>query len=521
MSMSAPTAIRETPGLRSPQADLAAAATVDVAQAIGLARQAQVEWAAQPLTYRLGLVRRFRHLIPDHIAELAAPIHPGRRSLVETLGAEIMPFADSCRFLERNARSILKPYHPGLLSRPAWLFGVRSEVRREPFGVILIIGPGNYPLFLTASQAMQALVAGNAVILKPGVGASGVSHVFASLLARAGFDPRLLRVLPESAEAAKQAIAAGVDKVILTGSARTGAIVLSQLAPQLVPSAMELSGYDAVFVQPGADLDLVARAVGFGFRLNHAETCIAPHRVFVTPELAPELRRRLAALGPEFLTRPSTTASAAQAARLVNDALQKGAELVAGRVLPDNQGITPLVVAKATPDMPLVREESFAPVLSIIEVRNEEEALAAAAQCPFGLGASIFGDEKQALELAGKVRAGGVTINDMIAPTADPRLPFGGRGQSGFGLTRGREGLLEMTTAKVVMVRRGQSHWHLDGPNPEDASLFEAFIRAGHCPRWWQRLGAWARIPRLFVKMMRRPRATPEPTQSVPPGENQ
>jgi acyl-CoA reductase-like NAD-dependent aldehyde dehydrogenase len=481
-------------------------------QEIALARQAQAEWAAQPLKHRLALLRRFRHLIPEHMAELAAPIHPGRRTLVETLGAEVMPFADACLFLERNARSILKPYRPGILSRPAWLFGVRSEVRREPFGVVLIIGPGNYPLFLTASQVMQALVAGNAVILKPGVGASGVSQVFAELLTKAGFDPRLVRVLPESTEAAKQALAAGVDKVILTGSARTGAAVMAQLAPQLVPATMELSGYDAVFVQPDADLDLVARAVGFGFRLNHAETCIAPHRVFVTPEAAGELRKRLEVLEPEFLTRPSTTASAAQAARLVNDALQKGAELVAGRVLPDNQGITPLVVAKATTDMPLVREESFAPVLSIIEVQNEEEALAAAAQCPFALGASIFGNEKKAREMAGKVRAGGVTINDMIAPTADPRLPFGGRGHSGFGVTRGREGLLEMTTPKVIMVRRGKTTWHLDGPNPDDAALFEAFIRAGHSPHWWQRLRAWIRIPRLFIKMMRRPKE-----HSVPP----
>jgi acyl-CoA reductase-like NAD-dependent aldehyde dehydrogenase len=504
--MSTPTAVRETSIPRPSQVALPAEDVVNVTQEIALARQAQAAWAAQPLKQRLALVRRVRQLIPEHIAELAAPIHPGRRSLVETLAAELMPLADACRFLERNARSILRPYRLGVFSRPAWLFGLRSEVRREPFGVVLIIGPGNYPLFLTASQTMQALVAGNAVILKPGVGGGAVARVFASLLEKAGVDPRLVRVLPETAEAAKQAIAGGVDKVILTGSARTGALVLAQLAPQLVPSAMELSGYDAVFVQPDADLDLVARAVGFGFRLNHGETCIAPHRVFVPPELAPELRKRLEALGPEFLTRPSTTPAAAQAARLVTDALQKGAELVAGRLLPDNQGITPLVVAKATPDMPLVRDESFAPVLSIIEVRNEEEALAAAAQCPFALGASIFGSEKSARALADKIRAGGVTINDMIAPTADPRLPFGGRGHSGFGLTRGREGLLEMTTVKVVMVRRGKADWHLDGPHPEDAALFEAFLRAGHSPRWWQRLGAWLRVLPLFIKMARRPR---------------
>jgi acyl-CoA reductase-like NAD-dependent aldehyde dehydrogenase len=452
------------------------------------------------------MVKRFRHLIPDYANDLAAPIHPQRRPPGETLGAEVLPFADACRFLERKAASILKPYHLGPRFRPVWLWGVRSEVRREPFGIILLIGPSNYPLFLTASQAIQGLVAGNAVIVKPGVGGGATARVFARMLYQAGLDARLLRVLPEAPEAAQQAIAAGVDKVLLTGSARTGANVLTQLAPRLVPSAMELSGYDASFVRADADLDLVTRAFRFGFRLNHGETCIAPHRVFATPEVVPELRRRLAALAEEFADRPTTTPAARQAAELVTDAVQRGAEIIGGRVLPNNQGITPIVMAGATADMPLLREETFAPVLSIVEVRNEEDALEAAAQCPFALGASVFGNQRDAWEFAQKVRAGVVVINDVIAPTADPRLPFGGRGHSGFGVTRGPEGLLELTTVKVVTVRKGNNHWHLDAPDPNDPELFEAFIRASHGRSWWQRTRSWFKVIRLFRK---RGQATP------------
>jgi acyl-CoA reductase-like NAD-dependent aldehyde dehydrogenase len=482
---------------------------VAVAREIELARQAQAHWAARPLRERIALVRRFRHLIPSYSNELAAPIHPQRRLPGETLGAEVLPFADACRFLERKASSILKPYRLGSRFRPLWLFGVRSEIHREPFGVVLLIGPSNYPLFLTGSQAMQALAAGNAVILKPGTGGGETARVFARLLGQAGMDPRLLRVLPETPEAAQQAIAAGVDKVLLTGSARTGASVLAQLAPHLVPAAMELSGYDAAFIRNDANLDLVTRALRFGFRLNHGETCIAPHRVFVSAELAPELRRRLAAMAEEFQDRTATTAAARRAAELVSDAVERGARVIGGRVLPHNQGLTPTVVAGVTADMPLVREETFAPVLSIVEVRDDEDALRIAALCPFALGASVFGDPAAARALARRINAGIVVINDVIAPTADPRLPFGGRGHSGFGVTRGTEGLLELTTVKVITTRHGRNHWHFDPPDAVDGPLFDAFIRASHAPSWRQRVGAWFKVVRLFLKKGKSPQDQP------------
>jgi acyl-CoA reductase-like NAD-dependent aldehyde dehydrogenase len=492
-----------------PSNGLVSSDALDVAHEVAIAREAQPEWAARPIKERLAIVRRMRQMIPEYAAELAAPIHPTRRVPGETLGAEVLPFADSCRFLEQRAASILKPYRLGARFRPLWLFGARAEVHREPFGVVLLIGPGNYPLFLTASQAVQALVAGNSVVVKPGAGAEAVTRVFAQLMEKAGLDPRLLRVLDESPESAQRAIAAGVDKVLLTGSARTGANVLAQLAPRLVPSAMELSGYDACFVRADADIDLVTKALRFSWRLNHGETCIAPHRIFVAPEVAPELKKRLTALGQEFLARPTCTPAAARAAELVQDALARGAELVAGRILPDNQGLTPTIVANATSDMPLLREETFAPVFSMVVVRDEEEALAAASRCPFGLGATIFGNVAQARALARRIRAGSIVINDVIAPTADPRLPFGGRGHSGFGVTRGTEGLLELTTVKVVSVRKGNNYLHFDGPDELDPPLYDALIRASHSRSWFKRMRALFQVARLFMKKGRRYKNVP------------
>jgi acyl-CoA reductase-like NAD-dependent aldehyde dehydrogenase len=477
--------------------------SVDVPAEIALARQAQRAWWVRPLSERIAIIRRFRHSLPAHARELAAPIHPQRRSLAESLGAEVMPLADACKFVERIAPAVLKPVRLGWRFRPVWLYGVRSEIRREPFGVVLIIGPANYPLFLTASQALQGLVAGNAVIVKPGAGGGESMRIFAQLLVDAGLDPRLVRVLPETPKAAQQAIATGVDKVLLTGSAKTGANVLSQLAPRLIPAAVELSGCDAVFVRPEADLDLVTRALGFGLRLNQSETCIAPRRVFVDRSRAPELKQRLTALGAELQNQIMTTPAAKIAAVRVRDALNHGAELVAGRILPDNQGLSPTVLANTSPELAIMREDTFAPVMSVVEVADVEDALRLAAQCPYGLGASIFGDSARALDLAQHVRSGSITINDVIAPTADPRLPFGGRGHSGFGVTRGAEGLLELTTVKVISVRHGNLNWHLDGPDPADGPLFEAYLKAAHSPHWTTRLAGWFSFFRLMIRKMR------------------
>jgi acyl-CoA reductase-like NAD-dependent aldehyde dehydrogenase len=456
------------------------------------------------LSERLQVIRRARQMMPAQANELAAPVHPHRRVPGETLGVEVVPLADGLRFLERAAPKLLAPRRLGSRWRPVWLFGVRTEIHREPFGVVLIIGPGNYPLFLTASQAVQALVAGNAVIIKPGVGAYECLRRFGLLLQDAGLDPRLYRLLPESAEHAKRAIAVGVDKVVLTGAARTGVNVLQQLAPKLVPAGMELSGYDASFVWADADLELVTKAYRFAWWLNHGETCIAPHRVFVQREIASELRERLKNVAEEFRDRPTRTPAAARAAELVHDAVNRGAELVAGQLLPDGSGLTPTVVATIRPDLPLLTEETFAPVISIVEVRDEDDALAAAAHCPFALGASIFGNADRAKAFARRVNAGSVVINDIIAPTADPRVPFGGRGHSGFGSTRGAEGLLDLTTVKVISTWAGKMHLHLNPPDSTDAAFFDALLHAAHGPSIRERLRGWWRFGRLAIRRMKR-----------------
>ena len=468
--------------------------------AVEAARAAQPAWAATSLRARLRAIRHARHEIAARAGQLVAAVETARpRPPGETLGAEVVPLAEACRFLERRAREILAPRRLRPRFSLLWTGGIGVEVRREPHGVVLIIGPSNYPLFLIAVQALQALTAGNAVVVKPGRGGLPAATAFAEALRAAGMDERLCHVLPEAPEAAAATIRAGVDKVVLTGSAAAGQAILAELAPRLVPATMELSGCDAVFVQRDADLALVVAALRFGLRLNDGQTCISPRRVFVDRSLAEALESRLADMAADFPTCRADPASAALARELAREAVAQGARLVAGN-LDDDAPFAPIIVADASPEMRLLQADIFAPVLSVVGVCDDAEALAAAARCPYALGASVFGKRAAARQLAARVRAGTVVVNDLIAPTADPRVPFGGRGRSGFGVTRGAEGLLEMTTPKAVVTPRGWWRLHLREPGPQNERVLAAWMAAAHGRSRWARLRAWLGVLRAASK---------------------
>lgn len=399
------------------------------------ARQTQEGWARVPLRERLWLLRSVRHRLVEKAEEIVRSVG---RPAAEVLTSEVIPLADACRFLEREAPGILAPRRLGSGGRPAWLGRVELEIRREPLGLVLILAPSNYPLFLPAVQALQAVAAGNAVLWKPGRGGFAAARAFADLTVLAGLDWRLIKVLPEDEETGRAAVAAGPDKIVLTGSADTGREVLSEAGRRLIPTIAELSGCDALFILPTARAghrERAARAIRFGLALNGGTTCIAPRRVFVPRPFAAELEARLAGLE-----------------------------------------------------------------VSLLAVGGMEEALRAASRSSYALGAAVFGPEEEARAFAGRVRAGVVTVNDVIVPTADPRLPFGGRGESGYGVTRGAEGLLEMTAVKAVAVRRGRWLPHLEARQPGDEELFKGWLAAAHGDGLRARAAGAVRLARALTK---------------------
>jgi delta 1-pyrroline-5-carboxylate dehydrogenase len=181
--------------------------------------------------------------------------------------------------------------------------------------------------------------------------------------------------------------------------------------------------------------------------------------------------------------------------------------------------MSPVLVADATPELALLKVDFFAPVLALVPVRDCEEALHLDQMCPYALGASVFGPAEPARRLAVRIRAGTVTINDLIVPTADPRLPFGGRGESGYGVTRGAEGLLELTAIKTVSIRRGRRRPHYEPRTAIDQTVFHQYLRAAHGPSWIGRLRAGAS---LLAALGRRARTVRRlaPTGGTPPRQS-
>lgn len=469
-------------------------------------RLAQRQWAMLPMARRLRLVRSLRHGVATGAMELAGTVPtmlPGalHRTTADTLASEVLPLLEACRFLEHDAETILRTRYVGSEGRPILLGSVTARVDRAPWGIVLIIAPANYPLLLAGVQTLQALVAGNAVLWKPAPGTEACALALRTLLIESDLDPDLLTVLPPDIESAEATIAAGVDHVVLTGSAQTGRNVLHQLAETLTPATMELSGCDASFILPGADHDQATHALAFGMRLNGSATCMAPRRVFLvglSEQAAIDFQVGLAAAlaAVEPIPLPATTMR--QLEEILSDAREQQAEVVLdGLAVPDSEeSCRPTLITRATPALRSMQADIFAPVLSVMSAANADEALAAYAACSYALTVSVFGPERLAGQFAREIKAGNLVINDLIVPTADPRIPFGGLGKSGFGVTRGAEGLLAMTTPRTTQIRHGKPSKHVYAPTGQPhAEFFAGLAAVLHARRVSDR---WAGLKQAF-----------------------
>jgi acyl-CoA reductase-like NAD-dependent aldehyde dehydrogenase len=474
------------------------------------ARIGQIAWGHLPLRRRLAPVRTFRHLLVTECDRLCAAVTEDLgKPAEETLACEILPLADACRFLEREAVRVLCPRRVPRRLRPLWLWGERDTVHRRPRGVVGIIGTWNYPLYLNGTQIVQALTAGNAVLWKPSEIAPASAAILHALLLHAGFPADLCFMLEATREAGQALTEAAVDHLVFTGSAATGRIIARKLGERLIPSTLELSGCDAQFVLEDADVSLAARAAWFGATLNRGQTCLAVRRAFVQRSVYAPFCAALRELAEQ--AHPVRLALPAQVRfteRLVREALADGARLLLDTLLANPDECAPAVVIDARPEMALCQEASFAPVLAVLPFDSLEEALRMESRCPYALGTSIFTrNEARAALLAEELRAGMVAINDVIVSTAHPATPFGGRGDSGWGVTQGAEGLLEMTLPQVVSLRGGRFRPHYDmamGQGAErQAEFLHGLLESAHAPTLRQRLRGWWRLLRGAKRMLR------------------
>jgi acyl-CoA reductase-like NAD-dependent aldehyde dehydrogenase len=471
---------------------------------VAACRAAQHAWAKRTVRERLAPVRALRRLLVDRAEDifvaLAADI---ARPKAEVLATELLPTAAALKYLEQDARRLLAPRRIRSGVRPTWLMGSRDTVYRRPWGVVGIIGTWNYPIFLNVVQIGQALTAGNGILWKPSENVPWTAKLTQELLRDAGFPTELFQVLPATREAGPLLAEANIDHVVFTGSDAVGRKLAARLGERLIPSTLELSGCDAMFVLDDADVVKAAHAAWFGVTLNRGQTCIAVRRIFVHRSRVEAFVATLKPLVEQ--AKAMTLVTEAQKThfdRVIAEASQRGAT-----VLGSTAEVRPTFIVNATPDMAVCREASFAPVAAILPFDTIDNALSLATTCPFALAASVFTyDTATAEAMAAKIPAGSVTINDVLAPTAHPATPFGGRGASGWGVTQGADGLLAMTTPQTVTVRKGTFRPHIDEavkPDPEStADILSGLLRATHGRTW----GDWFGGVREMFRGMRRKR---------------
>ena len=430
----------------------------EIRGALERSRTAQREWASLSARDRARAMSRLGDVLGSQRDRIVARIVEETGKPVTEALAEIVVSADLIRHYVRVAPRALAPRRVGT----GWMLWKSARVERAPFGVVAVITPWNYPLLLAMDAVTAALFAGNGVLLKPSELTTRTGLLIGDLCASAGLPEGLIQVVTGGRETGALLVQSGVDKVFFTGSSTTGRAVMRSAAERLTPVSLELGGKDPAIVLADADLERAARGIVFGAFFNAGQTCVSIERVLVErPAYDAFVSRVVELVGEfrqggdgEFDLGPMTSGAQLDVVdRQVEDARARGARVVTGgRRTSDGRGYEPTVLLDVDSTMEVMTDESFGPILPIVPVADEEEAVRIANESAFGLQASVWTrDRKSAERIASRLRSGGVSINDSLSHYGVPGLPMGGTGASGFGSRRGVEGLLDMTRPRSIL----------------------------------------------------------------------
>ncbi len=480
----------------------------DLTNILERARAAQQEWSARPLAERCAMLRRLRDAIYARREEIADVIsRETGKPRVEAIFAEILLALDATDFLARQAPRWLRPErvpHHNLA-----LKAKSGRIEFHPQGVVAIISPWNYPFSIPIAQLVPALVTGNAVLLKPSELTPGTGALVGELVEQAGFPAGLVQILQGAGDLGAAIIDAGPDKVFFTGSVATGRRIAESCGRKLIPSVLELGGKDAMIVLADANLDIASSAAVWGGFTNCGQACLSVERIYVEQPVAEHFTQLCVEKTKKLRLGPATDPDAEigpmirlrqleRVEQQLREAVERGAKiLTGGNRRPDlgSNFVEPAVVTHVDHSMQLMREETFGPVIAIQPVASAGEAIKLANDSPFGLSASVWtGDSRRGREVASRVHAGSVMVNDVASYYGICEAPHGGPGASGWGRTHSRLGLLEMVQVKYIDVDRlpriAKSWWF--GYTQELAVAAGAFVDSLFAPSWKRRLAALA-----------------------------
>ena len=444
--------------------ELDCASEQEVRSAVERAAAAQPNWAGLGKRKRIDILRNFQanlHARKDDVA--AAITREAGKPVAEALVTEVLVVLDSARFLIDNAYTLLRD-EPVPHGNVAAKFKTGRLVR-EPHGVVGIISPWNYPFSIPSTETLAALVAGNAVVLKPSELTPLIALELASLLHAAGVPKEIFQVVIGDGAAGAALLRAPIDKLVFTGSVATGKRIAGIAAERLLPVVLELGGKDPMIVLDDADLDVASSAAVWGAFVNAGQACLSVERCYVHSSLyskfidacAEKTKKLRIGNGADPQTDVGPMISERQLRIVeshVQDAIDRSARIFAGGERLTAVGANfyaPTVLADVTHDMRIMREETFGPVLPIMPFNDDNEAVRLANDSDYGLAASIFTrNAARGEKLGRKIHAGTVMVNDVISCFGISEALHGGVKASGLGRTHGRFGLEEMVRVKYL-----------------------------------------------------------------------
>jgi succinate-semialdehyde dehydrogenase/glutarate-semialdehyde dehydrogenase len=436
----------------------------DVNAAVKRARQAQPAWARLSFRARARFILTAREIVLAQVEEIATLIaRETGKPPPEAISMEVTPTLDLMQYFARHAERMLQRQKIDIGQFE--LMGRSSYILYKPVGVVGIISPWNFPWATPLDEVVMALIAGNAVVLKPSELTPFTALKIGEVFKQAKLPEGLLEIVTGDGSTGAALVDAGVDKLMFTGSIATGKRVAEAAAKQLTPVVLELGGKDPMIVLEDANLSNAARAAIWGGFANAGQACASIERLYVHEsiakqftELVVEETRKLrlgAATGDEIDLGAMTNE---RQLRIVEnhiaDAVEQGARIETGGHRVETAGgwfHEPTVITNVDHSMQVMREETFGPVLPIMTFKNDDEAVWLANDSVYGLTAAVFTrDIARGRRLAERIEAGTVMVNEVVYTHAIAQTPWGGVKQSGYGRTHGRLGLLELVTPQHI-----------------------------------------------------------------------